>query len=46
MLLPLWPLFLMAATSAVDTPELVVVKDAPEYVVVSVDVGLAVVKET
>ena len=46
MLLPLWPLFLMAATSAVDTPEMTVVRDDPEIVVVSVDAGLVVVKET
>jgi len=46
MLLPLWPLFLMATTSAVDTPEMVVVRDTPEIVVVSVDAGTMIVKET
>lgn len=46
MLLALWPLFLMRDDSAVDTPELMVVREAPEIAVVSVDTGEMVVRET
>lgn len=45
MLTALWPLFLMEATSAVDTPEDVIVREVVEFVVVSVDTGVSVVRE-
>lgn len=45
MLLALWPLFLMVDTSAVDTPEVLVVQEIVELIVVSVDTGVSVVRE-
>jgi len=45
MLTALWPLFLMVEESAVDTPEDVIVREVVEFVVVSVDTGVSVVRE-
>lgn len=45
MLLSLWPLFLMVDESAIDTPEMVVLQESAELVVVSVDTGVSVVRE-
>lgn len=46
MLLALWPLFLMDDVLAVDTPELNLFLPEDEIVVVSVDTGEMLVKDT
>lgn len=45
MLLSLWPLFLIVDTSAIDTPEVLVIQDIIELIVVSTDIGVYVVRE-
>lgn len=45
MLTALWPLFLMDATAAVDTPEDMIVREVVDLIVVSVDTGVSVVRE-